>query len=138
MQTTLVISTIFFVILAWAKPVECGLSYRTDPMYQVEYPVRILSSPAGDYWLTGPCVEEIRRIEMHENAYGLSRVQRDCLVRMAKSGLYYERYLSNKFDISDEAVRDICAREGNCVCKWLDDKLIHHDGYDIKIEIDRD
>lgn len=68
---------------------------------------------------------------MHKNAYGLSRVQRDRLVRMAKSGLYYERYLSNKFGIIDAAVKDICAREGNYVCKRLDDNLVHHDGHEI-------
>jgi len=68
---------------------------------------------------------------MHKNAYGLSRGERDCLVRMAKSGLYYERYLSNKFGISDFAVRDICAKEGNYVCKWLDNELHHHDGQEI-------
>ena len=68
---------------------------------------------------------------MHKNAYGLSRVQRDQLARMAKSGLYYERYLSNKFNITDEAVRDICAREGRYVCKRLDDNMVHHDGHDI-------
>jgi hypothetical protein len=68
---------------------------------------------------------------MHPNAYGLSRVQRDQLVRMAKSGLYYERYLSNKFGISDAAVRDICHKEGNYVCKRLDENLKHHDGYEI-------
>jgi len=67
---------------------------------------------------------------MRPNAYGLSRVERDRLVRMAKSGLYYERYISNKFNISDEAVRDICAKEGNYVCKRLDDNLHHHDGYE--------
>jgi len=69
--------------------------------------------------------------EMHPNAYGLSRVQRDRLVRMAKSGLYYERYLSNKFGISDEAVRDICRREGNYICKRLDKNLKHYDGHEI-------
>ena len=69
---------------------------------------------------------------MHANAYGLSRLERDRLVRMARSGLYYERYLSNKFRISDEAVRDICRREGSCVCKRLDEDLVHHDGYEIK------
>ena len=68
---------------------------------------------------------------MHKNAYGLSKEQRDCLIRMAKSGEYYERYLSDKFGISVVAVSDICAKEGNYVCKWLDDNLCHHDGYEI-------
>ena len=72
--------------------------------------------------------------KMHANAYGLSRLERDRLVRMARSGLYYERYLSNKFGISDEAVRDICRREGGYVCKRLDIDLKHHDGYEIKNE----
>lgn len=68
---------------------------------------------------------------MHFNAYGLSRVQRDRLVRMAKSGLYYERFLSNKFNITDDAVRDICAQMGNYVCKRIDENDKHIDGYEI-------
>jgi len=70
---------------------------------------------------------------MHPKAYGLSRVQRERLVQMAKSGLYYERYLSNKFGIRDEAVRDICAKMGNYVCKRVDANLKHHDGYDLPV-----
>lgn len=69
---------------------------------------------------------------MHPNAYGLTRAQRERLVQMAKSGLYYERHLANRFDISDEAVRDICARMGNYVCKRLDENLKHHDGYHLE------
>lgn len=68
---------------------------------------------------------------MHPNAYGLSRVQRDQIVRMAKSGLYYERYLANKFGVADAAVRDICARIGNYVCKHIDENGKHFDGYEI-------
>ncbi len=68
---------------------------------------------------------------MHSNAYGLSRVQRDRLVRMAKSGLYYERFLSNKFNITDEAVRDICTQEGNYICKRIDENGEHVDGHEI-------
>ena len=68
---------------------------------------------------------------MRYNAYGLSKDQRETIVKMAKSGLYYERYISNMFNISDVAVRDICAKMGNYVCKRLDENLKHHDGYDL-------
>jgi len=68
---------------------------------------------------------------MHPNTYGLSRVQRERIVQMAKSGLYYERYLSNKFGITDEAIRNICAQMGNYVCKRIDENGQHHDGYEI-------
>lgn len=70
---------------------------------------------------------------MVKNQYGLSRIQRDRLVRMAQSGFYYERYLSEKFRITDEAVRDLCARNGY-VCKRLDVDLKHYNGYEMAME----
>ena len=74
-----------------------------------------------------PMAEGVSKM-MKNNAYGLSRVERDRLVRMAKSGLHYERYLSNKFSITDGAVRDICAQMGNYVCKRVDQHGKHVDG----------
>ena len=71
---------------------------------------------------------------MMEMAFGLTRQQRECLLKMATSNMYYERYLANKFNVSDAVVRIICAEEGNYVCKRLDKQLKHYDGYYLPAE----
>jgi len=65
--------------------------------------------------------------KVNKNAYGLNIEKREDLVKLAKTNCYYEAYLAERFQISVIAVRDICAKEGLCVCKKIEDGR-HVDG----------
>lgn len=68
--------------------------------------------------------------DLHPKAYGLTEFQRLTLVKVARTGLYYEALLASRFGITGKDVQEICAADGY-VCNRVDNEGKHIDGGEI-------